>query len=69
MVQKFYLVSYQREVDKTKLTTVAKFENLTFQAQALRRKAVTLLEQRAQVRNVSFSKFATAVNLPLSTSR
>ena len=53
-------VSYQREVDKGKLTAVASLEKLTFRA---------LLRPRARARNVSFSKLATAVYLPLSTSR
>ena len=71
--------SYQREVDKGKLTAVASFEKLAFRARALRRiKAKTrthnpqssaLLRRRTPARNVSFSKLATAVNLPLSTSR
>ena len=50
-----HLVGYQREVDKGKLTAVASYE--------------TLLRRRAHARNVSFSKLATVVNLPLSTSR
>ena len=42
------------EVDKGKLTAVANLEKLTFRTSALRR--------GAHARNVSFSKFATAVN-------
>ena len=50
------LVTYQREVDKAKLTAVASFEKLTF------RLDLTLLRRRAHARNISFSKIATAVN-------
>ena len=35
-----HLVSYQREVDKGKLSAVASFEKLTFRARALRRSKV-----------------------------
>ena len=48
------LVDYQLEVDKGKLTAVAKlFEKLTFRALALRRSI--LHRRRANARNVSFS--------------
>ena len=62
------LVSYQREVDKGKLTPVASFEKMTYRARALRRSKGSKALRRAHARNVSFSKSATAVNLPLSTS-
>ena len=55
-------LSYQREVDRGKLTAVERGERHCESKE-------TLLRRRAHARNVSFSKLATAVNLPLSTSR
>ena len=50
-----HLVTFQHEVDKAgKLTAVAS--------------ETSLIRQRAHARNVSFSKLATAVNLPFSIS-
>ena len=63
-------LSYQREVDKGKLTAVASFEKLTFPASVSpSSEQKSLLRRRAHAQNVSFSKLAIAVNLPLSTSR
>ena len=55
-----YLVNYQREVDKSKLTAVANFEKLML--------PVLALSLRCD-EGLSFSKFAMAVNLHFSTSR
>ena len=51
-----HFVSYQREVYKGKLKAVASLGKLAFRA---------LLRRKAHARNVSLSKLATAVNLPL----
>ena len=54
------LANEKREVEKCKLTAIANFEKLSPSSQR---------SERANTGSISFSKFAMAVNLPLSTSR
>ena len=62
-------ISYQREVDKGKLTAIASLKKVDVSSMSPLSEKIICSDEGLTLETSAFFKLATAVNLPLSTSR